>query len=102
MYEATSTTLKIAVPPLLNPANGKLAAAAVKVQVVQASKTFLSTSSRVTGLCISQISLVPRQVPAGAVTRAYLNFGLDALSDTLTANALPSSLKPALRALKTQ
>jgi hypothetical protein len=102
VYAATSTTLKIIVPPLLNVANGQFTTAAVQVQVVQVSATSLSSSQRVTDLCISQMPQVPRQVPAGAVTRAYLNMGLNALSDVLNRNLMPLSLKAKLRAFEQQ
>ena len=99
-YAATSTTLKIVVPPVMNVANGAFTASAVRIQVVQVSKTTVNSSAIAAGLCISNLPKVPAKVRAGAVTRGYLNIGLNVLSGTL--QAAKSSFKSKLTALKNQ
>ena len=99
-YAATSTTVEIVVPPVINAANGTFTASAVKVQVVQVSNDTVTSSPIVPGLCISNLPQVPAKVPAGAVTRGYLNIGLNVLSNTL--KAAKSSFKSKLTVLKKQ
>ena len=105
VYEATSTTLKIVVPPVVDAATGELTTAQVTWHVVQVSEDTVWTSQRVSesdgAPCIERVPLVPPEVPAGAVTRAFLNLGLDALSDTLNGGSLRASLTPTLTATLT-
>ncbi len=99
-FAATSTTLTIVVPPVMNVANGAFTASAVKVQVVQVSKTTVNSSTIASGLCVSNMPQVPAKVPAGAVTRGYLNIGLNVLTDTI--NGAKSSFRSKLTTLRNQ
>ena len=101
--DATSTTLEIAVPALINAANGTFTSAAVKVQVVQISATSVETSKQLTGLCILEIPTVPPNVTAGAITHTFATIQADALQDMLSApGAARPGFKTKLRLLRTK
>jgi hypothetical protein len=81
---ATPTAVRVAVPPLVNRANGELFDTPVvaDVQVVQVTSGSVMTSNTLGGLTIEPTPQVSG--PAGTFTRAFLNTSLEVQSDLRT------------------
>ncbi len=99
VYAATTTTLEIIVPPLVDLHTGGFTSGAVDVQVVQLTPSSLVTSDVFSGLSILALPSVDPTVPPGAVTRAYLKSGLIVLSGVQSTPGLSPDLVSALSAV---
>ena len=87
---ATSTTLTITVPPLVDQASGGFTAGGVTLQVLQLNGSALATSNGFGSVSISALPGVPSGVSPGALTLAFLEEGQSVLQ-TVQASASAST-----------
>lgn len=99
VHTATATSLEIMVPALVDADTAALTAGQVGVQVVQTSSTSVMTSNVLPGLSVSAVSPVPAGVAPGAVTRAYVQAGLNVLTGVRTDLASNAEMTPLLGTL---
>ena len=85
-FAATESSVSILVPPVINSSSGEFSAASIKVQVVEVQGDVVATSNVLTGLVITTPPALPANVPAGAITSAFLTVGMN-VSSTVQALA---------------
>lgn len=100
VHTATATRLEIMVPALVDADTAALTSGQVGVQVVQTTATSVMTSNVMLGLGVSAVPPVPSGVKPGAVTRAYIQAGLNVLAGVRSDLASNADMAPLLAALQ--
>lgn len=93
VISATSESLEIIVPPVVDETSDSFLSGTVNIQVIQIADDLVMTSNVLSGPSVEELPTVDAWLPSGEITRAYIESALNVLQSVKTRASTSSDLQ---------